>query len=70
MTPSPYHNGKPCDLREFYANVKCMFITKMLSNLTLILFLIKHTECSLSGSSIHEIFQARILAWIAISFSR
>ena len=22
MTPSPYHNGKPCDLREFYANVK------------------------------------------------
>ena len=23
MTPSPYHNGKPCDLSEFYANVKC-----------------------------------------------
>ena len=47
-----------------------MFITKMLSNLTLILFLIKRMECSLSGSSIHGIFQARILAWITISFSR
>ena len=27
-------------------------------------------DCSLSGSSIHEIFQARVLEWIAISFSR
>ena len=27
-------------------------------------------ECSLSGSSIHGIFQARVLEWIAISFSR
>ena len=26
-------------------------------------------ECSLSGSSIHGIFQARVLEWIAISFS-
>ena len=26
--------------------------------------------CSLSGSSIHGIFQARVLEWIAISFSR
>ena len=25
-------------------------------------------DCSLSGSSIHEIFQARVLEWIAISF--
>ena len=29
-----------------------------------------HMNCSLLGSSIHEIFQARILEWIAISFSR
>ena len=28
------------------------------------------TVCSLSGSSVHGIFQARILEWIAISFSR
>ena len=27
-------------------------------------------DCSLPGSSIHRIFQARILEWIAISFSR
>ena len=27
-------------------------------------------DCSLSGSSIHGIFQARMLEWIAISFSR
>ena len=27
-------------------------------------------ECSLSGSSVHGIFQARVLEWIAISFSR
>ena len=27
-------------------------------------------DCSLPGSSIHGIFQARILKWIAISFSR
>ena len=27
-------------------------------------------DCSLQGSSIHEIFQARILEWVAISISR
>ena len=27
-------------------------------------------DCSLSGSSIYGIFQARVLEWIAISFSR
>ena len=27
-------------------------------------------ECSQSGSSVHGIFQARILEWVAISFSR
>ena len=27
-------------------------------------------DCSLSGSSIHGIFQARMLEWIAVSFSR
>ena len=27
-------------------------------------------DCSLPGSSIHGIFQARILDWVAISFSR
>ena len=27
-------------------------------------------DCSLPGSNIHAIFQARILKWVAISFSR
>ena len=27
-------------------------------------------DCSPPGSSVHEIFQARILGWVAISFSR
>ena len=27
-------------------------------------------DCSLPGSSVHEIFQARILEWVAIPFSR
>ena len=27
-------------------------------------------DCSLPGSSVHEIFQARMLEWIAISFPR
>ena len=27
-------------------------------------------ECSLSGSSVHGIFQARVQEWVAISFSR
>jgi len=27
-------------------------------------------DCSLPGSSIHGILQARILEWVAISFSR
>ena len=27
-------------------------------------------NCSLSGSSVHGIFQARVLEWVAISFSR
>ena len=29
-----------------------------------------HMDCSLPGSSIHGIFQARVLEWISISFSR
>ena len=29
-----------------------------------------HMDCSQPGSSIHGIFQARILEWVAISFSR
>ena len=27
-------------------------------------------DCSLPGSSVHEIFQARVLEWVTISYSR
>ena len=27
-------------------------------------------DCSLQGSSVHGIFQARVLEWVTISFSR
>ena len=27
-------------------------------------------DCSLPGSSVHEIFQARVLEWVATAFSR
>ena len=27
-------------------------------------------DCSLPGSSVHEIYQERVLEWVAISFSR
>ena len=29
-----------------------------------------HMDCSLPGSSVHEIFQPRVLEWVAMSFSR
>ena len=38
--------------------------------LQLYLTLCDAVDCSLSGSSVHAILQARILVWIAISFSR
>ena len=28
-----------------------------------------HMDCSLPGSSVHGIFQARVLEWVAIAFS-
>ena len=34
------------------------------------LTLCKPMDCSLPGSSIHKIFQARVLEWVAIAFSR
>ena len=34
------------------------------------LILCNPIDCSLSGSSVHGIFQAKVLEWVAISFSR
>ena len=43
---------------------------KTLSGAVLCLTLCDPMDCSLPGSSVHGIFQARILEWVAISFSR
>ena len=42
----------------------CCLVTKSCSTLC------DHTDCSPPGSCIHGIFQARILQWVAIAFSR
>ena len=39
-------------------------------SLSHVLTLCDPMDCSLPGSSIHGIFQARVLEWVAISFSR
>ena len=56
--------------RIFWSHAKesslfcCCFVTK------LFLTLWDPIDCSLPGSSVHGISQARILEWVAISFSR
>ena len=46
------------------SNLICLFIVR------LCLILCNPMDCSLPGSSVHGIFQARILEWVAISYSR
>ena len=56
-----------CYLQPKSANehgICCCLVTK------LCLTLCDPMDCSLPGSSVHGIFQARILEWLAISFSR
>ena len=49
----------------------CSFLcVHMCSVAHLWLILCDCMDCSLPGSSVHEIFQARILEWVAISSSR
>ena len=51
-----------------------LLVRKAMINLVLVtqsrLTLYSSTDCSLWGSSVHGIFQTRILEWVAISFSR
>ena len=51
-------------LETFVCVCVCVLVTQ------LCLTLCNAMDCSLPGSSIHGISQARILEWIAISFSR
>ena len=51
-------------------SVKCFEKKKESEVAQLCLTLCDSMDCSLPGSSIHGIFQARVLEWVAISFSR
>ena len=57
--------GPPFSLRSY---LKVFYVEKMnsLSHVRLC----DHMDCSLPGSSVHGIFQVRILGWVAIFFSR
>ena len=48
----------------------CVRVCVYCSDAQLCLTLCDPMECSLAGPSVHEIFQARILEWVAIPFSR
>ena len=48
----------------------CMYMNVYSEAAQLCLTLCDPVDCSLPGSSIHGILQARILEWVAISFSR
>ena len=63
FSPSTCQNGKEI---VFHSERKVKM--KLLSRVSL--FETPWTVCSLPGSTIHGIFQARILEWVAISFSR
>ena len=76
-------NVLPCDLLAFYISypfsnwIKSfprigILMLHLLTSLigTLWYLLCDPIDCSLLGSSVHGIFQARILEWVAISFSR
>ena len=76
-------NVLPCDLLAFYISYplsNCIksssrvgiLMLHLLASLigTLWYLLCDPIDCSLPGSSIHGIFQARILEWVAISSSR
>ena len=58
--------NRNAQLLEIRGNV----LNKLSEVAQLCLTLCDPMDCSLPGSSIHGIFQARVLEWVAISFSR
>ena len=57
------HHSSKASILIYVSEVKWSEFTQSCPNL------LDTMACSLSGSSIHGIFQARILEWVAISFS-
>ena len=49
---------------------KCVFYSAIAKLLQLCLTLCDAIDCSLPGSSVHRILQARILEWVAVPVSR
>ena len=49
--------------------LQCMKVKSESEAAQLCLTLIDPKDCSPSGSSVHGIFQARVLEWVAIAFS-
>ena len=49
--------------------LQCMKVKSKSEDDQLCLTLSDPMDCSLSGSSVHDIFQARVLEWVAIAFS-
>ena len=59
------HTLNICNLLHVnHFSIKCCLVTKSCPNLC------DPMDCSLPGSSVQGILQARILEWVAISFSR
>ena len=71
---------KFCDTVHFFLDIKHIHSNNNNTNYLLDLVsskvaqscptLCSPMDCSLPGSSVHGIFQARVLEWVAISFSR
>ena len=61
------HQGGPCTLELWVTMTK---VERSKCSLTSVLPFFIPMDCSPPGSPVHEISQARILEWVAISFSR
>ena len=51
-------------------SAKTEYIESQVKLLSHVQLFVISMDCSLPGSSVHRIFQARVLEWVAISFSR
>ena len=64
---TPNHQRPPCE-HEFLNTINSQLL--LLFGAKLCLTLLDTMDCSPPGSSLDEISQARILEWVAISFSK
>ena len=69
---SDWTESKTILFNNYFAKIRLFFskICKVSEVAQLCLTLCYPMDCILPGSSVHEIFHARVLEWVAISFSR